>query len=121
MVVNDVALATVRRGLQLDPLLPALRGREVDVLLAMDDLDAARLSVAELEALDPQGYWSGRARVRLLWREGNLDDAERELRALRTRWANVPWVHLLALEFAEATGRAGLEEESRDALRVLRR
>jgi predicted Zn-dependent protease len=87
----------------------------------MDDVEAARQAVGELEALDPDGYWPGRARVRLLWREGRLDEAEHELRALRTRWANLPWVHLLAVEFADATGREALGDESRDALRVLQR
>ncbi len=103
-----VALATTRRGLELDPYQPAMHGRLIDVYLQMDDVEAAGQAATTLAKLDAGGFWSGRAEARILWRRGLLEEAEERFLDLRERWAGAAWIHSLLIDFYADTGRPEL-------------
>ncbi len=116
-----VALATTRRGLELDPYQLAMHGRLVDVYRALDDLDAAEQAAAKLASLDPGGFWSGRAEGRILWARGLIEEAEMRFVALRDRWAGAAWIHHLLAEFYAETGRPELAARENATLEALAR
>ena len=107
---TDLALASTNRGLELDPYLPALWGRLIDVRLWRGEVDAAAEALATLEQLDVDGYWSGRSRFRILAARGDTIAAEAELAGLLDRWANALWVHVEAEAFYTAQGNAAAAE-----------
>ena len=116
---DDMALATATRGLEIDPYLPSLHGRVIDVHLWRGDLEAAELAVQQLDALDPGGYWAGRARARLLWERQDLAGAEEILLNLRDRFAGSPWIHRELARFYEERGDDAAAEAARTRLQAL--
>ena len=105
---DETALATANFGVEQDPYLPSLLGGLIDVQFRLNDLDAVEATLATLTAIDvkegQEGYWSGRARARLLLARGDLDGAETQLLALRERWANTSWIHQELVRFYTARG-----------------
>lgn len=117
----QLALASVRLGLALDPYMLAVHGRLVDVLLYTGDLAGAALAGDRLAQLDPGGYWAGRARSRLLRLQGGDAAAELELLQLRERWADAPWVHQEIADFYRAAGRQDEALEAEQTLAAMAR
>ncbi len=119
MGFDDLALATARRGVSLDPYLPSMLGRLIDVQLWRADLAAAALTLDTLTALDAEGYWSGRSRARLLQARGDFAGAEAALLLLRERWANALWIHQELASFYTARGNAAAAEAATARLQAL--
>jgi len=118
----DLALAAARRGLEFDPYLLALHGRLVDVYLWRDEIDKAAIAVQFLSELDPggtRGYWAGRARARVLLRQGEPAAAEDLLLDLSRRWAGSPWIHRELETFYREQGDLTAAEAAAERVRAL--
>jgi len=121
MGFGDLALASVQRGVEVDPYLLSMRGRLLDVLLWRQDLEGAQRALDELAQLDPDGYWSGRARARLLMAKGDMTEAEAQLLALRERFAGARWIHQELVDFYTLRGDTAAAEAAAARPEVLLR